>query len=322
MAELNPPSSLFGRMAISFSSAASGALILLTVTSQTAHAQNGNLYACVGNSNGQLRLVAAYESCKPNETRVVLATAGSTGPQGPPGPVGPMGPAGPAGATGAVGPVGPAGPVGATGATGAQGPVGATGAQGPVGLTGPQGAPGPQGPAGPTGPVGATGATGETGAIGPQGPAGPVGPQGPIGLTGPAGATGATGPQGPQGLVGPAGPQGLIGLTGATGATGATGPAGPRSTNGQDVVAAYGTAALALTPALPFTQLPGLSVTVTVPANSRVLISTSGGAALPSTALGQFSALDVAVFVDGEFTSNGAYQRLVPENTVIANQPV
>jgi hypothetical protein len=115
---------------------------------------------------------------------------------------------------------------------------------------------------------------------------------------------------------------GLTGETGATGATGPAGPAGPRSTNGQDVVAAYGTAALLLTPATPFTPLPGLSVTVNVPANSRLLISSTGGIASTSTAIGQFCPVDVAVLVDGTFTTNGAYQRVVAENTVIGDQPV
>jgi hypothetical protein len=117
--------------------------------------QDGVFYACVrldrGNDEGRLmRLVAADEPCRRQETRIHWNIAGS---QGPVGPIGPQGVAGPKGATGAPGPAGTQGAAGATGPAGPQGQpgaAGATGSQGPVGPAGPQG---PQGPAGPAGGV-------------------------------------------------------------------------------------------------------------------------------------------------------------------------
>ena len=56
------------------------------------------IFACVNNSSGEIKLVAQSATCKNNETLVVWNVVG---PQGPIGPVGPQGPAGP---------IGPAGP--------------------------------------------------------------------------------------------------------------------------------------------------------------------------------------------------------------------
>jgi hypothetical protein len=89
------------------------------------------------------------------------------------------------------------------------------------------------------------------------------GPTGPTGPTGPAGGgtgAGATGPTGPAGPAGPAG---------ATGMTGATGPAG---TNG---AASASVAALQSTSSGSYGDLAtaGPSVTVTVPASGRVLVT-------------------------------------------------
>src|SRR5215471_6783168 len=88
------------------------------------------IYACVNNSNGEIKLVAQNATCKNSETLVVWNVAG------PQGMIGPAGSAGPAGAQGPQGSVGPQGP------------------QGPAGLAGP---PGPAGPAGPPGPPAAGG---------------------------------------------------------------------------------------------------------------------------------------------------------------------
>jgi hypothetical protein len=71
---------------------------------------------------------------------------GASGPAGPTGPVGATGTAG-VGTVGATGPAGATGPVGPTGVTGG---VGATGVTGPTGVTGGVGATGVTGPAGPS----------------------------------------------------------------------------------------------------------------------------------------------------------------------------
>ena len=125
-----------------------------------------------------------------------------------------------------------------------------------------------------------------------QGPAGPTGPTGP---TGPEGATGATGPAGPTGATGPTGP------TGATGPEGPSGATGPAGTTGQSAQTAFGTGSLWVS--TDFARVPGLSLTVTVPADAVVYVSTDGGVAF-SGANGSATA-DVAVFVNGVRTQGG-----------------
>ena len=61
----------------------------------------GVIFACVNNTNGDVRIVAQQVSCKNNET---AAHWNILGPQGPPGPQGPAGPAGPQGPPGQSGP--------------------------------------------------------------------------------------------------------------------------------------------------------------------------------------------------------------------------
>lgn len=114
-----------------------------------------------------------------------------------------IGNTGPAGPMGLTGPQGPAGATGATGATGAQGPQGPAGATGATGAQGPAGATGAQGPEGPAGAAGAQGSQGPAGTDGAQGPEGPAGPQGPEGPQGPQGPEGPQGPQGPAGADAP-----------------------------------------------------------------------------------------------------------------------
>lgn len=280
--------------------------------------------------------------------------AGATGPAGPAGATGPAGPAGPKGDTGAQGPAGPAGATGPAGPAGADGTSVLNGTGAPTGtighdgdfyldtqaevlygpkvngawpqngtsLTGPAGA---AGPAGPAGPAGAAGPTGPQGLMGPQGPAGTDGntvlngtapPTGSVGhdgdfyidtqadvLYGPkvAGAWPATGTN----LTGPAGPQG---------AQGPQGPAGPAGTTGQQSVTTDGNSALTVTPSFSFTLIPGLTQSVTVPANGRVLISTYGGVATQATFSSGFSEVGIQVFVDGVGLQDLA-QLVAPANT-------
>src|SRR3954463_16341043 len=96
-----------------------------------ARAQSGGvIYACYGNSNGQLRRVNNPSECKNNETALawniqgLKGDKGDTGPQGPQGNTGATGPQGPAGTHGTAGPQGPKGD------TGNAGPQGSQGAQG------------------------------------------------------------------------------------------------------------------------------------------------------------------------------------------------
>ncbi|MEO8769759.1 MAG: hypothetical protein ABI402_06735 [Ferruginibacter sp.] len=86
---------------------------------------------------------------------------------------------------------------------------------------------------------------------------------------------------------------------------------------GQSAATAYGTAGGTLSSATgagTFYTLPGLTQTITVPANAVVKISSDGGILAAVTGGNAF--IDVAIQVDGAFPANGGYQRLTcPANT-------
>ena len=173
---------------------------------------------------------------------------------------------------------------------------GDTGADGKVGPAGPQGPAGDDGAAGPAGPAGPAGDTG---------PAGPAGPMGPAGMVGPAGPAGAVGPAGPAGAVGPAGP---------AGAAGAVGPAGPAGTTGQVSGVGLGTGPLTVTPTTAQTLIPGLTTTISVPAQSFVLINATGGVATTSANTTSYSVVDIFIVVDNALLPNGGYTRVYATN--------
>lgn len=106
--------------------------------------------ACMNDTTGVLRVVAAGQPCRSHETAL------SWGQEGPPGEAGPTGPAGPPGVAGPSGP------------------------PGPTGLTGDSGPPGPTGPPGPEGPQGERGDPGEKGDRGEQGEKGDPGDPGTL----------------------------------------------------------------------------------------------------------------------------------------------
>jgi hypothetical protein len=60
--------------------------------------------------------------------------------------------------------------------------------------------------------------------------------------------------------------------------------------------------------------LPGLSQTITVPANTMVYISTDGGGQTNSVATTAFSIVDVAVVVDNLLLPNGFFRRIFCSN--------
>src|SRR5215510_6015567 len=76
-------------------------VVTLALAPISADAQQ--IFACVNNNSGAVRIVAQGAACRTPES---LVTWNVVGPQGPPGP------AGPAGALGPPGPQGPAGPKG------------------------------------------------------------------------------------------------------------------------------------------------------------------------------------------------------------------
>lgn len=75
-----------------------GAAGLMFAAAQPAQAQS-EIRACA-NPAGQLRVVGAADSCRPQETLITWNSAGAPGPAGSIGPMGPAGPQGPAGPPG------------------------------------------------------------------------------------------------------------------------------------------------------------------------------------------------------------------------------
>src|SRR5262245_9030853 len=97
-------------------------VVTLALAPISADAQQ--IFACVNNNSGAVRIVAQGVACRTPES---LVTWNVVGPQGPPGP------AGPAGAQGSAGQQGPAGPQGMSGERGPYGPAGPPGPKGEPG---------------------------------------------------------------------------------------------------------------------------------------------------------------------------------------------
>ena len=120
--------------------------------------------------------------------------------------------------------------------------------------------------------------------------------------------------------TGPEGPPGPEGATGATGPIGPAGPSGDPGTTGQDVFEAYGTGQLVVTAqTTTFVTVPGLSLTVNVPAGARVRVDTNGGlqCSLPGNA---YSVVDLALFVDNAAPGQAGMRRVVAANTTVVGQ--
>ena len=162
-----------------------------------------------------------------------------------------------------------------------------------------------------------TGPKGDTGPAGPQGPAGPSGATGAAGAPGAPGAAGAAGPAGLNGAQGPKGDTGERGPAGPMGAPGADGAPGLPGTTGQDVLQALSTAQLQLSGASTTCSLvPGLSLTINVPADASVYVNTNGG--LQCTGTGNaYSVADIVLFIDG---SSSLGRRVVAANTAALAQ--
>lgn len=145
---------------------------------------------------------------------------------------------------------------------------------------------------------------------------GVAGPTGPTGVTGSVGVTGATGSTGATGAIGAAGITGATGATGAPGATGATGATGVTGTTDQNSTDVYGTSSLSITSSsTTFTVIPGLTQTITVPSNAVLSIYTDGGVQTTSNASSGVSIVDIAIYIDGVVSPNGAYRRIIAANT-------
>lgn len=119
-----------------------------------------------------------------------------------------------------------------------------------------------------------------------------------------ADSCGTAGPQGPAGPAGPAGPTGPAGATGAAGTT------------GQSITEVYGTGQVSVGAATTTAVLiPGLTTTVTVPANAVVSVHTDGGIQSTGATSSTFSVVDVILYVDGVATTTGGQRRVAIANT-------
>ena len=86
-------------------------------------------------------------------------------------------------------------------------------------------------------------------------------------------------------------------------------------TTGQSSASVYGTAqAVALATTTSYTLIPGLTTTITVPANCRVLVSTDGGIQCAAAGVA-FAAVDIGIHVDGTASPQGGQQEVVASNT-------
>lgn len=172
--------------------------------------------------------------------------------------------------------------------------------------------------------VKAMGPAGSPGSTGPTGSAGVIGGTGSIGI---AGATGLQGVKGVTGSIGASGVTGSTGTTGAIGRTGSTGNTGANGTAGQNASDAYGTASITVEPPItkimpPWKLIPGLTQTITVTANSVINIYTDGAIQTNKISRSGFSAVDIAVFVDGVKSENAAHKKVLAVNSAIAGQMI
>ena len=114
------------------------------------------------------------------------------------------------------------------------------------------------------------------------------------------------GTPGPQGPAGPQGPQGN------------EGPQGPAGTTGQFATTVFSTGQLVLTQTTTsYTLIPGLTQTITVPANAKVYVSTNGG--FQNTGTGTSYAVgDFAIYIDGVVSN--VQRQVVAANTSALGQ--
>lgn len=122
-----------------------------------------------------------------------------------------------------------------------------------------------------------------------------------------------------QGDPGERGPQGEQGVQGIQGTQGAQGPGG---TTGQDVFEAFGSGQLTVSSATTsYTLVPGLSLTINIPADAKVRMETNGGLQCTSTG-SAYSVVDLALFVDNTISTTAGQRRIVASNTPVVGQMI
>ncbi len=89
----------------------------------------------------------------------------------------------------------------------------------------------------------------------------------------------------------------------------------PSSTSGQNITDSYGTGQVTLTAAsTSYVVVPGLSQSITVPANAKVYVHTNGGLQTVGTGTA-YGVADFAIHVDGAIMGPGSTQLVVSANT-------
>ena len=84
---------------------------------------------------------------------------------------------------------------------------------------------------------------------------------------------------------------------------------------GQTTFTAFGTATLSVTSGVTtFTVLPGITQTITVPENCKVLITANGGMNTTSTLTTSIAVVDIAIFIDGAYPTDGGYIKIGAHN--------
>jgi hypothetical protein len=92
--------------------------------------------------------------------------------------------------------------------------------------------------------------------------------------------------------------------------------AGSTGASGQNVTEVYGTGQLVVTTATTtYTLIPGLTQTINIPANCKVIVNTNGGIQSTGATSTTFSVVDIGIFCDGVVSSTGGQRRISIANT-------
>lgn len=83
---------------------------------------------------------------------------------------------------------------------------------------------------------------------------------------------------------------------------------------GQSTTDYYSTGSLTVGVSTAFAVIPGCTATITVPANTSILVTGTVGIQTTSTATGGFSSVDVVIALDGSLLANGGYERITAAN--------
>ncbi|MCW3084296.1 MAG: hypothetical protein JWP12_1662 [Bacteroidetes bacterium] len=86
------------------------------------------------------------------------------------------------------------------------------------------------------------------------------------------------------------------------------------STLGQSQTDYYSSGGITVASATGFTLIPGFPVTITVAANTSVLVTGTVGVQCTATGATNYSSVDVVIALDGSLLANGGYDRMVVGN--------